>query len=165
MSAPAFIHSDRLHASAMISLPCRLVDALPHRWLRHARAHASRMAGIVMVLFVFAGSGCIHPIARQATPDSQAVVVVENHTDYAWRIAFDAMMGNEATKAPWQVMAPREVRRVKLTGGTYKVWRALGIRDTASAQDAEAMTLTFENGKTYAWPLGTLLSDERRDAP
>ena len=119
------------------------------------------MMGAALIL---AGSGCVHPGAPPPMV-SPAVVVVENHTDYGWRIAFDPVRRSGATEVPWQAVAPREVRRLELAGGTYHVWRALGLQDTASGPAAEAVELTFENGKTYAWPLGTLLSVERRSAP
>ena len=95
-----------------------------------------------------------------------AVVVVENHTDYVWRIAFSAAGpggGREAGDVSWQKLAPREVRRIELAGGVYRVRRALGAEDAAGvvAPPDDGVELTFESGKTYAWPLGTLLSTER----
>jgi len=112
---------------------------------------------VLALIFIGAG-GCLHREAKPAAGNPPAVVVVENHTDYGWHIAFSAVKpggGGGDGSVGWQGLAPREVRRVELAGGVYRVRRAL-----ADEADDGGVELNFESGKTYAWPLGTLLSTE-----
>ena len=132
------------------------------------------------------GGGCASPPPR-ATPyvSQTAVVTVENHTEWPWRIAFvrtestapsapppgyTSAASPEAAPAPpgmpWQTLAPREIRRIDLPGGIYRVHREV-LRakidpvepDTAVVTDA-GVSLWFVPGRSYTWPLATLYSTE-----
>jgi len=122
--------------------------------------------GLLVMLWV--AGGCASP-QRLPGVAAGAEVVVENHTDRTWRVAFSpADRQNAAGQSPagevaWLPVGPREIRRVKLAGGTYRVWRELvgaeGILESAALPATEA-ELSFRSGQTYTWPLGTLLSNE-----
>ena len=132
------------------------------------------------------GGGCTTP-PQPATPyvRQTAVVMVENHTEWPWRIAFvrtestapsspppsyASTPAPEAAPAPpglpWLTLAPREIRRIDLPGGIYRVHREV-LRaksdsvepETATATDA-GVSLWFVPGRSYTWPLATLFSTE-----
>ena len=120
----------------MTSLPRPRADGSPRRRLLQAvrRAQATLLAGVAMIGLGI--GGCAAPVAKIAAVETPAVVVVENHTDYAWRIAFTpekAVSGGGTTTIEWQKLAPREIRRVELAGGVYAVRRALGNGDTEAS--------------------------------
>jgi hypothetical protein len=111
--------------------------------------------------------------------------MVENHTEWPWRIAFvraesttasapppsyTSASAPEAAPAPpglpWLTLAPREIRRIDLPGGIYRVHREV-LRakidpvepETSAATDA-GVSLWFVPGRSYTWPLATLFSTE-----
>ncbi len=121
------------------------------------RAWAQRGAVLVVVLGFAA---CAGP-ARKSAP--AALVQVENHSGYAWQVDFF----NRETAAKDAVasaqLGPRERRRLALAPGVYRVRsRVAGAGETERVwvppgADAE---VELQGGRTYVWPLGTLLSVE-----
>jgi hypothetical protein len=138
------------------------------------------------LLVIAVGGGCASP-PQPATPyvRQTAVVMVENHTEWPWRIAFvraesttasapppsyTSASAPEAAPAPpglpWLTLAPREIRRIDLPGGIYRVHREV-LRakidpvepETSAATDA-GVSLWFVPGRSYTWPLATLFSTE-----
>ena len=138
------------------------------------------------LVVIAVGGGCASP-PQPATPyvRQTAVVMVENHTEWPWRIAFvraesiaptapppsfTNTSASEATPArpslPWLTLAPREIRRIDLPGGIYRVHREV-LRakidpvepETGAATDA-GVSLWFVPGRSYTWPLATLFSTE-----
>jgi hypothetical protein len=113
-------------------------------------------AGIACAVWLWVITGCTTPQA-DASATAAAVILIENHSDYPWRIAFRP--AGSVGEPDWMQIAPREKHRVELAGGRYLVSRVLISADAGpSADDAQ---LTLIGGHTYSWPLGTLFSAER----
>lgn len=147
----------------MTSLPSSLIGAPARRRPFHAKAGvlASALVWAALILvMLFAAIGCSTPTGTS----SFAVVVIENHTDHAWRVALYPMDGpkdsNTVSDDVWLVVKPRATRRVEVLGGTYQVWRRLVINDAADSPEAESTQLNLVGGRTYIWPLATLSSVE-----
>ena len=113
-----------------------------------------------------------------------AVVRVENHTDWPWRIAF-IRTNSPAASTPrptpdpaaqestadeevrWLSLTPRENLRVDLRGGIYRVRREVlrppsdPMTGLAPASEVEPdVSLWLVPGRSYTWPLATLFSTE-----
>lgn len=163
----------------------------PPSLLRHGktelrRISRARLGWACAMLALSLGGGCASP-PKIATPyvAQNAVVKVENHTDWPWRIAF---VRTETTSAPsfppsytlkptresgpapaalpWLPLAPREIRRIDLPGGIYRVHRELLRERTDSteplppAETDAGVSLWMVPGRSYTWPLATLFSTE-----
>lgn len=119
-------------------------------------------AGVVLFGFVLSGVACSNRKNARHPAVRPAVIIVENHTGYDWRIAFTsiapAAAGSEAAVPSWIDVSARATRRVELVEGAYRVRRALVAE--AAPLDDQGVELIFENGRIYTWPLGTLLSSE-----
>ena len=127
----------------------------------------------VLLALVF-GKGCASPTHPPSTPyvPQSAIVSVENHTDWSWRIAFvhtDSPSASPTSSIglPWITVEPREIRRVDLSGGIYRVKCELqreapdAVAATAPAEEAQSEAcLWLVPGRTYTWPLATLFSTE-----
>jgi hypothetical protein len=116
---------------------------------------------VFIAVTVLLGTSCSAPVSpRPVTPP--AVVVIENHTGYDWRVAFTPTTPLPAERPGpeprWIDVAPRATRRMELVAGTYRVQRAL-VAEAAPRADP-GVELILEAGRTYPWPLGTLLSAE-----
>jgi hypothetical protein len=115
-----------------------------------------------------AWSGCASPSRDGLPAVATAEVAVENHTDLEWRIAFRPQGKTAASSGPDRLaIMPRETRRISLAGGVYRVSREVVVLSDTAAESgpgapglADETTIRFEAGRTYAWPLGTLLSTE-----
>ena len=131
------------------------------------------------------GGGCAAPPPPVSNyVPLTAVVRVENHTDWPWRIAF-IRTNSPATSAPrpdpdaaaqesvadeevrWLALAPRENLRVDLRGGIYRVRREVlntttdPLTGLVPASEAEPdVSLWLVPGRSYTWPLATLFSTE-----
>ena len=135
------------------------------------------------LLALGAGWGCAAPKPGAMTRGPQvAVVTVENHTDWPWRIAFvrvenpapppPAFLQSGTAESPpaphglpWLTLAPREMRRVDLAGGIYRVYRELqqgktDPKDVPPLDPAPGVSLWLVPGRSYTWPLATLFSTE-----
>lgn len=137
------------------------------------------------LLMISVGGGCASR-PQPVTPyvSQTAVVVVENHTEWPWRIAFvraetnaaappppyASSTASEAVPAPpglpWVTLAPREIRRIELPGGIYRVHREV-LRAKSDSVEPDSGTTTdvgvslwFVPGRSYTWPLATLFSTE-----
>lgn len=156
----------------MTSLQRRLSDALS----RHRRLCAwlgAVTGGVFLVLVLVAIPGCSTPHESPPVLTPRAVVNVENHTGYVWRVAFDTVRsqdvdnGNAAEDAGWIVIGPRVTQRVELTAGIYRVRRELLTVNAPSQEKPPAepgVVISFAGGHTYTWPLGTLFSGESGEA-
>jgi len=108
-------------------------------------------------------TGC--PERESSAPvEAPAVMVVENHTTFTWRVFFVPTKGKAANDVTdWQTVAPREVKKWELPAGLYRVGRE-ALADAATlAPDAtarEGIELKLEAGRIYTWPLGTLFSSD-----
>lgn len=126
---------------------------------RHHRQPCPWLFALILLLLA-EGAGCSSTPARPVPAGPPAVIVVENHTDYAWRVAFDSPDPRESSDPEaaggWLGISPRATRRVELAGGVYRVRRQL-VAGTGMTPDT-GIELTFAPGHTYMWPLGTLFS-------
>ena len=150
------------------------------------RLSRARLGWACSLLALALGGGCASP-PQTSTPyvAQTAMVRVENHTDWPWRIAF---IRTETTTAPssppsytlnptresgpapaalpWLPLAPREIRRIDLPGGIYRVHRELLRERTDStdpltpAETDAGVSLWMVPGRSYTWPLATLFSTE-----
>ena len=136
------------------------------------------MGWLCALLVLTAGGGCAAPTPAINYAPQTAQVTVENHTDWPWRIAFVRVVNTAAPATaalsappataglPWQPVAPREILKLNLSGGIYRVHRELLRATTESADLAPAsatdagVSLWFVPGRSYTWPLATLFSTE-----
>lgn len=102
-------------------------------------------------------SGCTAPPVAAVAP---AVVVVANHTDHIWQVAFQPDAFGELADHTWQSVPSRESIRVELPAGEYRVWRRLAGDVAVDGQAAESIRMKLAADHTYNWPLVTLLSSE-----
>lgn len=107
-------------------------------------------------MLMVAAVGCSSPPAA-AVP---AVVVVENHTDCTWRVAFSRDDDPGFAKAAWEIVGPRKTRRMEMPGGEYRVGRRLVDDQTVDGPDGESIRMSLKAGHAYVWPLATLFSSE-----
>ena len=137
------------------------------------------------LIALLAGGGCTtHRPPVVAYVPQVALVTVENHTDWPWRIAFvrvenpaasppSTLASSTTTETPpapaglpWVALAPRETRRLDLAGGIYRVHRELlrlktDPQENPPTNDPAAPTsLWLVPGRSYTWPLATLFSTE-----
>jgi hypothetical protein len=148
----------------------------PHKASPGWRAFSKRSGAMWVLLLMAIGSGCTSSspsISSNYTPQ-HAVVIVENHTDWPWRIAFNRedssttpSSENVSIDLPWVTLAPREVRRIDLAGGVYRVRRELispqtdtQIETLPAAEAESEVRLWLVAGRSYTWPLATLFSTE-----
>jgi hypothetical protein len=141
-----------------------VLDALRQRSrLRGLTACGRWVRGAAAGLACGGLAGCATQAER--APDIEpAVVVVENHTEFAWKISFvPAQRAFTEDAADWRTVPARAVKTLELPAGVYRVGRAVA-EDAASlaADDAgrEGVEMTLEPGGTYTWPLGTLFSTD-----
>ncbi len=113
-------------------------------------------AGAVLALAACAGPA-------KPRPTATAAVTLENHSDYEWRVEFFERAEAKADAAARVELGARQSRRLDLAPGAYRV-RSLATGPDATsglnpdaAPDAEVL---LRAGRTYVWPLGTLLSAE-----
>lgn len=102
--------------------------------------------------------GCataVPPMAMVSPPPARARLVVENLTDYEWRVTVTATAGPEAHEAR---MSPRKTLEVTLAGGDYVMEQAV-VAGGAGSGLARRVPARFEPGQAYCWRLVTLLSD------
>ncbi len=123
-----------------------------------------RLAGLLLLAM---GAGCASSPRKVAPAFDPAEIVVENHTDLAWRVSFHPALASDAPKGvSGLAIPPRETRRVTLAGGSYVVSRELASPSgeagalSLSPGTADEVTLRFEPGRIYTWPMGTLFSME-----
>jgi len=113
---------------------------------------ASGLIAVVRVAGWLAAAGCASS-SVVPEPPRVARLLVENLTDYAWRITVIAAAGPEAGAAE---VPARGFAEVAVGGGDYV------IEQTARGAGAELsrrLSARLEAGQTYQWRLGTLLSD------
>jgi hypothetical protein len=119
---------------------------------------ATRGAAAGMVLALAACAGPAKTRVREA-----AAVTLENHSDYAWRVEFFARAEVKADATARVDLGPRESRRLDLAPGSYRVRSQATGPDAAAglkADPAPDAEVELRAGRTYVWPLGTLLSAE-----
>lgn len=114
----------------------------------------------MIALCVFFLAGCASKPQPVRPVESAAFVVVENHTDFAWRVS---LVPVAAATSAWREVAPREVVKLAFPPGVYRVRREIVAEGASgapvSAADA-AIDLTLAGGRTYTWPLATLFSND-----
>jgi len=88
-----------------------------------------------------------------------ALVAVENHTDFEWRILFEPIADTPVTPA-WRDVAPRAIVKIALAPGVYRARREISTEGAPSPPADDAYELKLEGGRTYEWPLATLFSSE-----
>lgn len=113
-------------------------------------------AGLVVALAACAGPG-----GRPTR--AVAAVTVENHSDYAWRVEFFGRAEVKADATARVDLGPRENRRLDLAPGSYRVRSRATGPDATAGQEPDAAPdgeVELRAGRTYVWPLGTLLSAE-----
>jgi hypothetical protein len=108
-------------------------------------------------------AGCATQAER--APDVEpAVVVVENHTEFAWKVSFaPAQRAFAEDAADWRTVPARAVKTLALPPGVYRVGRAVAEEaGSLAADDAgrEGVEMKLVAGGTYTWPLGTLFSTD-----
>ena len=102
-----------------------------------------------------ATSGCAtSTLAVAETGQTPAHVVVANRTDYTWKLTF-ALKGQVALSA---TLLPRQTVDLALDAGEYRIEQSV-VGGTDDSHLAQALTERFEEGRTYRWPMVTLLSD------
>lgn len=165
------------HHHVMTLVPGRHASPLPRHLTGGVedRARISRQlclaGGLLVIAFIILIRGC-WPGEDEAglTLATSAEVVVANPSGFTWRIALQPLADANAFNhpaVPWIQVAPRAVLRLKPTAGVYRVhrqWVDVEGRTTPAGTSADSTELTFDAGRTYHWPLATLLSGEE-DAP
>lgn len=112
---------------------------------------------LVGLLVGLAAAGCASapPTVAVAPPAAVARLVVENLTDYRWRIAVTSAGGGEVREA--RVRARGSVE-LMFTGGDYVIEQT--VVDGNSGTDLyRRLPARLDPGRTYRWRLVTLLSD------
>jgi hypothetical protein len=92
-----------------------------------------------------------------------AVVMVENHSGYLWQVEFVNRETTANIAAASVQLGPRERRRLALAPGGYRMrsWVAgAGEAERVSMPPGADAEVDLVQGRTYVWPLGTLLSAE-----
>ena len=92
-----------------------------------------------------------------ARPLPVATVVVENHSGYAWRVEFLSPDNQSVSPQASADLAPREIKSLTLPPGTYRVRSGVVGEAATPAADVD---VELREGRSYVWPLGTLLSAE-----
>lgn len=112
---------------------------------------APGLIAVVRVVGWLAAAGCA---SSTVVPESRPVarLLVENLTDYAWRISVTATAGPEASTAE---VPARGFVEVMLGGGDYVIEQAAR---GAGADLTRRLPARLEAGQSYQWRLGTLLS-------
>lgn len=96
-------------------------------------------------------------VSRQGA--AAARLVVENLTDYAWRLSATLPTGAEIWAGK---VGPRAALEVELAGGDYVIQQAV-ISGVVGQGLIRHLPARFESGQTYRWRLGTLLSKAAAD--
>ena len=99
-------------------------------------------------------AGCATQPAHEAAP-APAQLVVNNLTDYRWHIAIRTVSG---TLAGDLQLAPRSSQSVSLEGADYVIEQSAQA-DGPFPGLARSISVHFDAGQAYAWPLVTLLSE------
>lgn len=151
------------------------------------RVSRSGLGWSCALILILLGGGCVsRPQPARLYVSQTAVVRVENHTEWPWRIAFVRTETTAPTAPapsyitpssalevappssglPWLTLAPRETRSINLPGGIYRVHREVKRPNNGSlapepgaASDA-GVSLWLVAGRNYTWPLATLFSTE-----
>lgn len=113
---------------------------------------APGVIAVVRILGWLAAAGCA---SSTVVPESRPVarLLVENLTDYAWRITVTAAAGPESSTAE---VPARGFAEVALSGGDYVIEQAAR---GPGADLSRRLPARLEAGQSYQWRLGTLLSD------
>jgi hypothetical protein len=126
------------------------------------RCFRGLMTMLTGIFALFMWAGCTSP-ARPVRPvEVVARVVVENHTDFAWRVSL-VSVDAEGTPPRWQAVAPRETLKLAFNPGVYRVRREItGDGDAGEPRSTpdSGIDLTLIGGRTYTWPLATLFSKD-----
>ncbi len=120
-----------------------------------ARAFSGAVIAIGLVFAACAGPVRPRPVA--------AVVSVENHSGYIWEVAFFDRETRTTVAVVSVQLAPRERRRLTLPPGGYRVRSQVagaGEAERVSMPPGADAEVDLSGGRTYVWPLGTLLSAE-----
>jgi hypothetical protein len=86
--------------------------------------------------------------------------VIENLTDYEWRIAVAATAGTETQAS--RVWA-RSSAEINLAGGDYVIEQTV-VAENAGTELTRRLPAQLAPGQTYRWRLVTLLSDPAGEA-
>jgi len=136
----------------------------PRRPPPSLRLPPARLAAAVLLLAL----GCAHPeAARPREPD--ATLRICNLTDFEWVVALQPVEAESPRPSPaaWR-LPPRTERIVSVAAGTYRFRQSFGDTNAGelAASDAAAdAPITLRPGRTYTWPLATLLSEQEPPAP
>lgn len=117
-----------------------------------------------LVAAVLLGGGllftaCAGPARTGAS--TLATVMVENHSGYMWQVDFFKGTSNAAVAGV--LLGSRERRSLRLVPGGYRVHSrvaGVGEAERVSEPTGRAAEVELRGGRTYVWPLGTLLSAE-----
>lgn len=137
----------------------------PRRPPPSPRFPPARLAAVLLLLAL----GCAHPeAARPREPD--ATLRIRNLTDFEWVVSLlPAGPGSQGPPpAPWR-LPPRAERVVTVAAGAYRFSRSLGDASTGeflpSGDAAADAPVRLRPGRSYTWPLATLLSEQEPPAP
>jgi hypothetical protein len=110
---------------------------------------------------VAAGCAMVRPPTVTALPAARgARLVIENLTDYEWRIAVAATAGTETLASR---VSARSSAEINLAGGDYVIEQTV-VAENAGTELTRRLPAQLAPGQTYRWRLVTLLSDPAGEA-
>lgn len=120
-----------------------------------ARPFLARLVGmLVLVWLLLPITGCDRDVKPVATHQAaRAQCVIQNQTDYAWRIVLQTDAGSRT-----ELLKPRETRSVNVPAGDYAIAQTLLPADAGGSDDTRRFRMHFEPDRRYRWRLATLLS-------
>jgi hypothetical protein len=102
-----------------------------------------------------AAAGCAAPPVLAPPPAAEtAHLIVVNFSDYAWQLDLTPTPGQSPSS---RRIAPRATVDLPLPGGSYAVDQSLLNADGQPASTRH-LSVRFDAGRTYRWPLATLFS-------
>lgn len=121
---------------------------------------AVRLAHLAAAAALLA-AGCAH--RGEIAPAPPARVRIQNHSDFAWRVTLAPDGGSAPTT--WEI-PPRGERRVAVPAGAYRLRQTpADAADAGARETAPGDAVRLGPGKSYTWPLATLLSAPEEPAP
>lgn len=109
--------------------------------------------------------GCSHPTSIEP-PRAAATLRIRNLGDFEWSVALEPVSGEAALTTPWTI-PPRAERSFAVPAGEYRLRQTLrgDAGELSDAGKREPATVRLLGGRTYTWPLATLLTQPEEPAP